>query len=437
MNQQNQGSGPPLNVPMKRKRGRPRKEESVVQGANVPVMPGSNNVLNSNQTAGTTTVCDDEMVGKVVTGVIDGTFNAGYLLSVKVADTDAFLRGLVFVEDQVSPVNVENDVAPHVKMIERKEIPIPVVNPQAEIHGSVPSSVQCNKQSFEPELQQVPMSEEQVLPTEIHSGISGLLENQSSSTLIPNSISSEGIPQGIQEPGHVNQSTSILSELDHDKTVKQGETLHELDASTQVKESSADGGETKVSEAVSELINLVPPIENTNMELGTGQQTLPYVQQLNEPNISNIEFNLIPVSAEPEALSCEQTTKTVNYFVEKQELPKTDVLEDTKTKLAIETSSNVDTSNSNGKPSTDVVSIPVVGSNHRLDTSQPESMPSEQVGKSVPSESKFSSEGHDLWGKRDPQNCSSFGDINKVDFNQPTESLAKSIESEKQIGSDT
>ena len=433
MNQQNQGSGPPLNVPMKRKRGRPRKEESVVQGANVPVMPGSNNVLNSNQTAGTTTVCDDEMVGKVVTGVIDGTFNAGYLLSVKVADTDAFLRGLVFVEDQVSPVNVENDVAPHVKMIERKEIPIPVVNPQAEIHGSVPSTVQCNKQSFEPELQQVPMSEEQVLPTEIHSGISSLLENQSASTLIPNSISSEEIPQGTQEPGHVNQST-IMSELDHDKTVKQSETLHELDASTQVKESSADGGETKVSEATSELINLVPPIDNANKELGTGQQAVPYAHQLNEPNTSNIESNLIPVSAEPEALPCEQTAKTV--FVEKQELPKTDVLEDTKTKLASETSSNVDTSNSNGKPSS-VVNIPVVGSNHRLDTSQPESMPSEQVGKSVPSESKFSSEGHDLWGKRDPQNCSSFGDINKVDFNQPTESLAKSIESEKQIGSDT
>ncbi|KAK7387772.1 hypothetical protein VNO78_22564 [Psophocarpus tetragonolobus] len=443
MNQQNQGSGPPSNVPVKRKRGRPRKEGNIVQGGNAPVILGSDNVLNSNQTASTTDDCDDEMVGKLVTGVIEGTFNAGYLLNVKVADTDAFLRGLVFLPGQVSPVTIENDVAPHVKMIKRKEISIPVINPQIEIHGSIPSSVPCNKQSLEPELE-VPKSGEQVLPTGIHSGVSGLLENQSASTLMPNSVSSEGIPQGTQEPGHVNQSAS-MSELDHDKTAKQGETVHELDASTLVKESNADGGETKVSETAFEITNLVPSIENTNKELRTEQQAVPDVHQLNEvirdePNISNIEFNLIPLSAEPAALPCEQTTKIVNYFGEKHELPKTDILQDSKTNLAIETSSNVDISNSNGKPSTMVHNIPVAesrSSNDELETSQPESIPSEQISNSVPSESKFSSEGHDLWGKSDPQNCSSSGDINKVDFSQPTESLGNSMKSEKQIGPDT
>ncbi|RDX88650.1 hypothetical protein CR513_29731, partial [Mucuna pruriens] len=440
MNQQNQGTGPPSNVPIKRKRGRPRKEGSVVQGENVPVMLSSDNALNSNQAAGTSTT-EDEMVGKAVTGVIEGTFNAGYLLNVKVADTDAFLRGLVFLPGQVAPVTVENDVAPHVKMIKRKEIPIPVLNPQAEIHVSAPSSVQCNKQSFEPELQ-VPMYGKQVLPTEIHSGsgISGLFENQSSSTLIPISISSGGIPQGTSEAGHVNQSASLMSGLDHDKTVKQGETLHELDASTRVKESSA-GGETKDSKTASELINLIP-IENTNKELRTEQQAAPYVHQLNEviheqPNISNIELNLIPLCAEPQALPSEQISKTVNYFVQKQELPKIDALEDTNIKPAIGTLSNVDTSNSNRRQSSDVINIPVVGSSHALETSQPESMPSGQIGKSVPSESKFSFEGHDFWGKSDPQNCSSFVVIDKVDFNQPTESLANSMESEKQIGPGT
>ncbi|KAL9325484.1 hypothetical protein ACSQ67_006129 [Phaseolus vulgaris] len=425
MNQQNQGLGTPLNVPVKRKRGRPRKDANVVQGENVPVIPGSvipgsDNVLNFSQTAGTSNDCNDEMVGKSVTGVIEGTFNAGYLLNVKVADTDAFLRGLVFVPSQVSPVTVENDLAPHIKMIKRKELPIPVLNPHAEIHGSssVPSSVQCNKQPFEPEFR-VPVSEEQVPPTAIHSSLSEVPENQSASTLIP--TSSGGIPQGTSEHGHVNQSTSIVSELDHGKTIQQCETLHELDASTQVKESNADGGETKDSEAASEPVNLVPSIDNTNKEIRTGQQVIPGVHQLNEvihgePNISNIEFNLIPRCIEPEVLPSEQTSKTVNYFEQKRELPKTDVLEDTKTKPGIETFSNVDISNSDGRPSTNDVNIPVVAD-------QPESMPSE---------------GRDLWGRSDPQNFSPFGDINNtVDFNQPTESLPNPIEYEKQNGSGT
>ncbi|KAL2339175.1 hypothetical protein Fmac_013621 [Flemingia macrophylla] len=651
--------GPSSNVPVKRKRGRPRKYVTVVQGENVPTaaMRGPYNVLNSNQTTGTG---DHEMLGKTFTGVIDGTFDAGYLLNVQVGNTDNFLRGVVFLPEQVAPVTEENDVAPHVKMIKRKEIPIldlntqadvhdsvppsvqfnkqcfepellepvpeeqvlntqqeihgfvyssiqcnkqcfelespepvseervlntqqeihvsvpsvqcnkqcfepespepvskervlntqqeihvsvpssvqcnkhcldpepqepvipgsvpssvqsnkqcfepespeehvsdervhntqqeihvsvpssvqcnkqcldpesqepvihgsvpssvhsnkqcfdpespepvihgsvsssvhsnkqcfepeslepvseerahntqqeihgsvsssaqrykqsfepellvpmseeQVLNPQAEMHGYISSSVQCNRQSFEPELLapmseerffnpqseihgsisspvqcnkqcfepelQVPMYQERVLPSEIPSGISGLLETQSASTSKP--ISSGGIPQETSEPGHGIRSASIMSELDHDKNVEQSETLHELDASTQVKESSADEGETKDSGAAAELINLLPSNENTNKELRTGQQT----------------------------------------------------------KLAIETLSNVDTSTSNVRPGTDVVNIPVVESSHALEISQPESMPSEQIGKSVPSESKSSSERHDLCEKRDPQN---------------------------------
>ncbi|KAJ1427197.1 hypothetical protein SESBI_09859 [Sesbania bispinosa] len=521
MNQQNQnqGFGSPSNVPMKRKRGRPRKEESVVQGENVPGMHKSDNVLNSNQTVGATADCEDEMVGKVVTGVIEGTFNAGYLLNVKVADTDTFFRGLVFLPGQVNPITAENDVAPHVKMIKRKEFPIPILNPQTEVHGSVPSSVQCSKQSFEPEIQ-VPVSKDQVLPTEIHFGNSVSHESQSASTLIPmadlpknqtsisiegippgisepghenqsastlipmadlpknqtfisiegippgisepghvnqsastliamadlpknqTSISIEGIPPGILEPGHVNQSASTMSELDCDKTVKQGNTLQELDASTQVKEFTTDGGAAKDSKPASEPINLVPTIENIDNELRTGLQVVPFVHQLNEvvhnePNRSNIELNQIPISVEPESMPSEQTSKSIDNFVENQALPKTDLIEDTKTKHdVVETLSKLDTSNLNG-PSSDIANILDVGSNLALKTSQPESMPSEHIGQSVPSESKVLSEGCDFREKGEPQNCSSIGDVNKVDFNQPNESLVNSMESENRIGSDT
>ncbi|XP_027333747.1 uncharacterized protein LOC113848437 [Abrus precatorius] len=273
-------------------------------------------------------------------------------------------------------------------MIQRKEIPIPALNPQVGIHGPVPSTVQCSKQSFGPELQ------------------------------VPISVSTGGIPQGTLDPGHVNQSACIASELKHGKTVKQGETLHQLDAYTQVKESSADGGITKESEPASEPIDVdpIPTIENTDKELGIGQQAVPHLHQLNEvvihgePNTSNIELNLTPRSAEPEAGPSGQTSKPVHNVVEMQDLPKTDLLDDTETKHAIETSRKVDTSNSDGRPSSDFANIPDVGSNLASGTSQPGSMPSEQIGEPVPSESTLTpSEECDLQDKSDLQNSSTSG----------------------------
>ncbi|KAK7264488.1 hypothetical protein RJT34_32097 [Clitoria ternatea] len=445
MNQQDQGSGQgsghPSNVPVKRKRGRPRKEVSVAQSqgqsGNVPMMPGPDNALNSNQTAGTTDYGGHEMVGKVVTGVVEGTFNAGYLLNVKVDNTDTFLRGVVFRPSQVTPVTAENDVAPHARMIERKEIPIPVHNPQAEMQGSVPSSVQCSKQSFEPQSQRS-MSEEQVQPTDVHPGISVSFDNQLSlsgsrfvsvsESPFPLNISTGGLPQGTSEPQNMNQSSSAISEFEHDKTVKQGET------STQVQEPGADGGAKTDMEAAPELMDIVPTIQNTDNELRSEQQTVPSMHQLNEvmhdePNTSNIEVNLISESAEPEAMQSEQTSKSVDNFAENHDLPKSDVQEDTGTNLDMGSLSKVDMLNSDGRASSDVANIPDVRSEHALNTSQPES---------VPSESKFSSEGcGDFREKSDVQKCSSSDGVTMIDFSQPTESLAKSLDSEKQIGSGT
>ncbi|XP_019450603.1 PREDICTED: uncharacterized protein LOC109352864 isoform X2 [Lupinus angustifolius] len=423
MNQQNQGPGSASTVPMKRKRGRPRKEESVVQGENKPVMLGSDNVLNSYQTVGTNGDCDDEMVGKMVTGVIEGTFKAGYLLNVKVADTDAFLRGLVFLPGQVAPITAESDVAPHIQMIKRKETPIPVQTAQAAMHGSVPSSVQCSsKQPFQPELF-VPVSKEQVLPTMIHYGNSVSLENQPASATLPKnqtSITCGGIPQGMLEPVHENRSYSIMSKLECDKAMEQDEMLNELD----------DEGAKKDSKPASEH---VPTIVNT------GQQTVVYVHKLNdliqqEPNTLPIELNQIPLTSEPESMPSEQINKSVDYFVEK---PKTNVLDDTKTVLAMDTLSKVDTSNSNRIPSFDAANnILDVGSNHdALETFQPQSIPFEQISKSVPSESNLPSEGCNFQEKSEFQKCFTFGDLNKVDVNQPNESLVNPVESENQIES--
>ncbi|KAH1217596.1 hypothetical protein GmHk_13G038202 [Glycine max] len=361
------GSSTPSNVPMKRKQGRPHKVDSGVQGMNMPVMPSSSSKLNSNQT--------------------------------EAADT--YLRGVVFLPERVVPVTAESDVAPQVRMTERTEIPIPVpvLNPETQIHSSVPSSGQSNKQPFEAELQ-VPVSVDLVLPTELYSGLSVSLGNQSAPVVTPmsdlskidSSISTGGImPKGMSKPGPESQPASILSGFEGDKIIKQDGKLHEVDASRQAKESSADGGAIKDYQITSEPINSVPTVENTEKELPTGQQSMPSVYELNkliadEPKHSVIEINQIPVSAERESMPPELKNNTVDNFMQKQGSPETGTQEDTKTKLAIETIPTVDTTNSNGRPSTDIANVPDVGSNHAPGLSHP-SILNDRAH--VPSESKL------------------------------------------------
>ncbi|KAK2412820.1 AT hook motif-containing protein [Trifolium repens] len=396
----NQGSGVPSNSPMKRKRGRPRKEENnVVHGVHKP-----ENVLYFNQPASIATNSDSGMLGKTVTGVIEASFKDGFLVNVKATDSDSFLRGVVFLPGQVNPVTAETDVAPHVQMINRKEFPIPMPNPQtSEAHGSLPSL-----HTMEPIP--VPFSGEHVLPTEVHTA----------------SIS---VPPRISEAEHVNQLSCLNSETDCDKTVNQSDNLHELGASTQVQESNAD------AKPASETMNLLPTIENTDKDLTNEDHVFSSENQLNElvhnePNSSNVELNLASVSAEPESMSSEpHIIKSVENFVEKQTLPETDEQEDENTKLiSIETLSKVDdTSSSNGKPSTDIANTTLEAvPSHAVETNQ-----------SDPADSKLSSEGCEFIEKSDPQNCSSLGDVNKVDFNCPTESLVDAVPSENQIGGDT
>ncbi|CAF2149060.1 unnamed protein product [Brassica rapa] len=84
----------------KRKRGRPRKDETTTQ-------PQQENI---------------NLVGKTFSGAATGSFDAGYLLNVKMNDSDTKLRGLVFKKGKVTPVTPENDVAPHVKMFAKEGI---------------------------------------------------------------------------------------------------------------------------------------------------------------------------------------------------------------------------------------------------------------------------------------------------------------------------
>ncbi|KAK9673913.1 hypothetical protein RND81_12G198400 [Saponaria officinalis] len=144
MNQQNEVSNslPTPDVTMKKKRGRPRKDPTKLAyvprkrlltqnySESAPVPPGFEE-SNGSQPRPVDAVDDtnvDSMVGKVVNGVIEAVFDAGYLLSVRVGDSDTFLRGVVFKSGHYVPVSPENDLAPGLPMIKRNDVPFPVGN---------------------------------------------------------------------------------------------------------------------------------------------------------------------------------------------------------------------------------------------------------------------------------------------------------------------
>lgn len=139
MDQTNQGNNPgaPADVPVKRKRGRPRKDPSKkrVEKVRVPLPPGFAGV-NGNQPnrLEAVEIAHDAMVGQPVSGVVEAAFDAGYLLNVRVGNTDITLRGVVFKPGRYVPISSENDLAPNVQMIRRNEIPLPR-HGQIQVHG--------------------------------------------------------------------------------------------------------------------------------------------------------------------------------------------------------------------------------------------------------------------------------------------------------------
>lgn len=71
--------------------------------------------------------CSDEgMVGSMVYGVVEGSFDAGYLISVRIGNNLAPFRGVVFQPRKVVAVTAANDVAPQAVMYERREMQVPV-----------------------------------------------------------------------------------------------------------------------------------------------------------------------------------------------------------------------------------------------------------------------------------------------------------------------
>nr|XP_009385058.1 PREDICTED: uncharacterized protein LOC103972440 [Musa acuminata subsp. malaccensis] len=129
MAQQNQEITPvdPANLPLKRKRGRPRKHDydnpSYQQHQRLEAVPAqacpiADSVHHSQviptraNSAVTSSHGPNGLLGQAVCGTLDGTFDAGYLLTVRVANTGDVLKGLVFDPRLCIPVSTENDIAP-------------------------------------------------------------------------------------------------------------------------------------------------------------------------------------------------------------------------------------------------------------------------------------------------------------------------------------
>lgn len=208
MNQPNPNNNPDSSgdVPLKRKRGRPRKyprphmEEDVhnqnpVSGENDRVPPGFQRVNgDEHHRRDLRNNSDDPMVGQVVSCVIEAAFDAGYLLSAKVGNSNTTLRGLVFKPGHYAPISAENDVAPGVPMIQRNEAPFST--------GTY-SQVQ-NPHRKKRNRQYVNIHRDEACTMKGSPSVSQLPRGAASSS---NLVAS----QGKNEPSMVEQTTKLLS----------------------------------------------------------------------------------------------------------------------------------------------------------------------------------------------------------------------------------
>ncbi|XP_016509812.1 uncharacterized protein LOC107827229 [Nicotiana tabacum] len=191
----------PTILPAKRRRGRPRKDGGVAKRGNLqsPVTPPppetikkvQQNAVEVSQKDGSI-VGGNNIIGQMVSGVVDGCFDAGYFISVRVGNSATTLRGLVFQPGRFAPITPANDVAPSATMYHRNQVATPLLNLQQEKQPNVaPAQVLPSKPmssaTFVPNNSQfatvmAPQSDTVMASNEARSKIM-LQQNQSQSTL--------------------------------------------------------------------------------------------------------------------------------------------------------------------------------------------------------------------------------------------------------------
>ncbi|RWV97370.1 hypothetical protein GW17_00039842 [Ensete ventricosum] len=80
----------------------------------------------------------NDLLGQAVCGTLDGTFDAGYMLTVRVANGGHVLRGLVFDPRLCVPISADNDIVPLLPMATPNGTPSSVVESHDQTLVSVP-----------------------------------------------------------------------------------------------------------------------------------------------------------------------------------------------------------------------------------------------------------------------------------------------------------
>ncbi|KAJ6367499.1 hypothetical protein OIU78_000123 [Salix suchowensis] len=190
MNPLSQGtSSSPADPPMKRKRGRPRKDESTVLGEKTPV----------------------------ITGVIDGLFDAGYFVKVKKM---MWLHKQKCTEEQIYPSQFH--------LLQLRCLVLPLHQKQNE-----KQPVELKKLA--------PTVQDKGLQSGVHSTVPVAKESLSASQMLPQTEylqSSPGplfggsvMPPQVLGSGHENQPASATAEMGHNKIAGQHDWLQEFEAS--------------------------------------------------------------------------------------------------------------------------------------------------------------------------------------------------------------
>lgn len=161
-----------IGPPPKRKKGRPPKNRALLPGgesSTAPVPPKADGRGRKPKRKNGDVVwpaVDSTYVGQQVHGVLDGSFDAGYLLTVRVGNTQTVLRGAVFEPSLSVPISQSNDIAPNVKFVSRGELaapPLPCLTEHANACTASPSAPPVN--SGINDRAPVPMEEDKRLPS--------------------------------------------------------------------------------------------------------------------------------------------------------------------------------------------------------------------------------------------------------------------------------
>ncbi|KAL3520066.1 hypothetical protein ACH5RR_018215 [Cinchona calisaya] len=233
----------PLVLPEKRKRGRPRKEVNAAKmgegNLQLPATPDGIRALKQIDTKPN----DRSMVGKVVSGVIDGSFDAGYFLSVRIGNNGPPLRGVIFEPGRIVPISSDNDVAPRAKLYERTELPMLDPVPQNQSNGVVP----------ELDMQQ-PVLCGRILPSEPQSSASFEFHNLPASTTahvvsmaVNNSCSSLVDKMLRQQDSNFNDQnqSQFIPPAEKLRMVEQNDMMQVYEVSVQSEGQIADAGSAK------------------------------------------------------------------------------------------------------------------------------------------------------------------------------------------------